>query len=121
MPPATVIACLSYETTLPWRSDEEESAIKQACQMSPDSPGISHLEVVSSWSSSNFHECGFGNRSKSYRSYVMSFDYDTLQRYSIIRSKEAFTIIEKHTKALFGRPEIVITQKEPLILPKTNS
>ncbi|KAJ3672871.1 hypothetical protein LUZ60_006245 [Juncus effusus] len=43
------------------------------------------------------------------RSYVLSFDPDTLQRYATIRSKEAFGIIEKHTEALFGRPEIVIS------------
>ncbi|WOL11611.1 hypothetical protein Cni_G20375 [Canna indica] len=99
--------------TLPWGSDEDESAIKQAM---PDESrqsrhsGISHPEV-SSWSSSNFHEGGFVNGSKScrLRSYVMSFDSDTLQRYATIRSKETFTIIEKHTEALFGRPEIVIT------------
>ena len=29
--------------------------------------------------------------------------------YATIRSKEAVSIIEKHTEALFGRPEIVIT------------
>jgi hypothetical protein len=39
----------------------------------------------------------------------MSFDGETLQRYATIRSKEAVSIIEKHTEALFGRPEIVIT------------
>ncbi|KAF7813485.1 UV-B-induced protein [Senna tora] len=43
------------------------------------------------------------------RSYVMSFDGETLQRYATIRSREAVSIIEKHTEALFGRPEIVIT------------
>ncbi|KAE8125919.1 hypothetical protein FH972_020680 [Carpinus fangiana] len=39
----------------------------------------------------------------------MSFDGETLQRYATIRSKEAVSILEKHTEALFGRPEIVIT------------
>jgi hypothetical protein len=39
----------------------------------------------------------------------MSFDPDTLQTYATIRSKVAFGIIEKHTEALFGKPEIVIT------------
>ena len=39
----------------------------------------------------------------------MSFDSETLQRYATIRSKEALSIIEKHTEALFGRPEIVVT------------
>ncbi|GMH03936.1 hypothetical protein Nepgr_005775 [Nepenthes gracilis] len=43
------------------------------------------------------------------RSYVMSFDAETLQMYATIRSKEAVTIVEKHTEALFGRPEVVIT------------
>ncbi|KAL7099385.1 hypothetical protein ACP275_09G081700 [Erythranthe tilingii] len=43
------------------------------------------------------------------RTYVMSFDGETLQRYATIRSKEAISIIEKHTEALFGRPEIAIT------------
>ncbi|KAL8056432.1 hypothetical protein ABFX02_04G119600 [Erythranthe guttata] len=43
------------------------------------------------------------------RNYVMLFDGETLQRYATIRSKEAFNVIEKHTEALFGRPEIVIT------------
>ncbi|KAI3758796.1 hypothetical protein L6452_06368 [Arctium lappa] len=43
------------------------------------------------------------------RNYVMSFDGESLQRYATIRSKEAVSIIEKHTEALFGRPEIVMT------------
>ncbi|XP_065849436.1 UV-B-induced protein At3g17800, chloroplastic isoform X2 [Euphorbia lathyris] len=52
---------------------------------------------------------GNGNKSSRLRSYVMSFDGETLQRYATIRSKEAVSIIEKHTEALFGRPEIIIT------------
>ncbi|XP_050218916.1 UV-B-induced protein At3g17800, chloroplastic [Mercurialis annua] len=54
---------------------------------------------------------GFGSAIKPsrLRSYVMSFDGDTLQRYATIRSKEAVSIIEKHTEALFGKPEIIIT------------
>lgn len=43
------------------------------------------------------------------RTYVMSFDGETLQKYATIRSKEAISIIEKHTEALFGRPEIAVT------------
>ncbi|GER53771.1 hypothetical protein STAS_31320 [Striga asiatica] len=43
------------------------------------------------------------------RSYVMSFDGETLQRYATIRSKEAISIVEKHTEALFGRPEVNFT------------
>nr|AFK47814.1 unknown [Lotus japonicus] len=40
---------------------------------------------------------------------MMSFDGETLQRYATIRSKESVSIIEKHTEALFGRPDAVIT------------
>ncbi|XP_010487675.1 PREDICTED: UV-B-induced protein At3g17800, chloroplastic [Camelina sativa] len=54
---------------------------------------------------------GFGSEIKPsrLRSYVMSFDAETLQRYATIRSREAVRIIEKHTEALFGKPEIVLT------------
>ncbi|CAI8596124.1 unnamed protein product [Vicia faba] len=52
---------------------------------------------------------GYGIKPTRLRNYVMSFDGDTLQRYATIRSKEAVGIIEKHTEALFGRPEMVIT------------
>lgn len=50
--------------------------------------------------------------SKSYklRSYVMYLDSDTLQRYATIRSKEAVSLIEKQTQALFGRPDIRIAE-----------
>eukprot|EP00262_Sarcandra_glabra_P019743 TRINITY_DN758_c0_g1_i1.p1 TRINITY_DN758_c0_g1~~TRINITY_DN758_c0_g1_i1.p1 ORF type:complete len:407 (+),score=62.83 TRINITY_DN758_c0_g1_i1:126-1346(+) len=49
---------------------------------------------------------------KSYRlrSYVMYLDSETLQRYATIRSKEAVSLIEKQTQALFGRPDIRIAQ-----------
>lgn len=69
----------------------------------------SHPEI-SSWSG-GMSPGGFGNGLKPsrLRTYVMSFDGETLQRYATIRSKEAVSIIEKHTEALFGRPEIVIT------------
>ncbi|KAI6694238.1 hypothetical protein NL676_021948 [Syzygium grande] len=69
----------------------------------------SHPEV-SSWSG-GMSPGGFGNGIKPsrLRTYVMSFDGETLQSYATIRSKEAVSIIEKHTEALFGRPEIVIT------------
>ncbi|RAL39971.1 unnamed protein product [Cuscuta campestris] len=50
-----------------------------------------------------------GVKQSKLRSYVMSLDGETLQRYATIRSKEAIRIIEKHTEALFGRPEIAIT------------
>lgn len=51
------------------------------------------------------------NEEKSYklRSYVMYLDAETLQRYATIRSKEAISLIEKQTQALFGRPDITVT------------
>ncbi|KAA0038596.1 hypothetical protein IC582_006963 [Cucumis melo] len=47
---------------------------------------------------------------KSYRlrSYVMYLDSETLQRYATLRSKEAISLIEKQTQALFGKPDIRI-------------
>ncbi|KAC9657520.1 hypothetical protein E3N88_45442 [Mikania micrantha] len=49
---------------------------------------------------------------KSYklRSYVMYLDAETLQRYATIRSKEAISLIEKQTQALFGRPDITVSE-----------
>ena len=52
------------------------------------------------------------------RTYVMSFDGETLQRYATIRSKEAISIIEKHTEALFGRPEIIVSPEGTIDSPK---
>ncbi|KAL2649133.1 hypothetical protein AAZX31_05G232700 [Glycine max] len=71
---------------------------------------MSHPEV-SAWPGGDVSPGGFGYGIKAtrLRNYVMSFDGDTLQRYAAIRSKEAVSIIEKHTEALFGRPEIVVT------------
>ncbi|WCJ42150.1 hypothetical protein M5689_022976 [Euphorbia peplus] len=70
--------------------------------------GSSHPEVDFSGGATPGGSSKGKNQSR-LRSYVMSFDGETLQRYATIRSKEAVTIIEKHTEALFGRPEIVIT------------
>ncbi|XP_054786482.1 UV-B-induced protein At3g17800, chloroplastic-like [Prosopis cineraria] len=74
------------------------------------SQGMAHPEV-STWPGGGVNPEGFGYGVKPsrLRTYVMSFDGETLQRYATIRSKEAVSIIEKHTEALFGRPEIVIT------------
>ncbi|KAL0355011.1 UNVERIFIED_CONTAM: UV-B-induced protein, chloroplastic [Sesamum radiatum] len=64
---------------------------------------------VSSWSGGLGGGVFGGIKPSRLRTYVMSFDGETLQRYATIRSKEAISIIEKHTEALFGRPEIIIT------------
>lgn len=69
----------------------------------------SHPEV-SSWSG-GMGPGAFGTviKPSRLRTYVMSVDGETLQRYATIRSREAVSIIEKHTEALFGKPDIVIT------------
>ncbi|CAJ2675883.1 unnamed protein product [Trifolium pratense] len=74
------------------------------------SQGTSHPEV-STWPGGDISPGGFGYGIKptTLRNYVMSFDGDTLQRYATIRSREAVSIIEKHTEALFGRPEMALT------------
>ncbi|KAL6985690.1 hypothetical protein U1Q18_019064 [Sarracenia purpurea var. burkii] len=50
------------------------------------------------------------NKSFALRSYVMYLDAETLQRYATIRSKEAISLVEKQTQALFGRPDIRIAE-----------
>ncbi|XP_028781488.1 UV-B-induced protein At3g17800, chloroplastic-like [Neltuma alba] len=74
------------------------------------SQAMPHPEV-SAWPGGGVSSEGFSYviKPSRLRTYVMSFDGETLQRYATIRSKEAVSIIEKHTEALFGRPEIVIT------------
>eukprot|EP00249_Psilotum_nudum_P012726 c23944_g2_i1 orf=103-1398(+) len=52
------------------------------------------------------------------RSYVMSFDAETLHRYAMIRSKESVSVIEKHTEALFGRPEIQVLPDGSMAITK---
>ncbi|PHU23447.1 hypothetical protein BC332_08554 [Capsicum chinense] len=105
---------------LPQGVDDEDSSIQQVAgedirsvdksDTSFRSPTQSHPEL-SSWSASGVSPGGFGQGIKPtrLRNYVMSFDGETLQRYATIRSREAIGMIEKHTEALFGRPEIVIT------------
>ncbi|KAJ7970239.1 UV-B-induced protein, chloroplastic [Quillaja saponaria] len=103
---------------LPSVADGEEINIQQAVMDDKRPRGgddsahaMSHPEVSSR--SGGINSGGFGSEIKAsrLRTYVMSFDGETLQRYATIRSKEAVSIIEKHTEALFGRPEIVITPK----------
>ncbi|XP_009607216.1 UV-B-induced protein At3g17800, chloroplastic [Nicotiana tabacum] len=48
-------------------------------------------------------------KSQRLRSYVMYLDAETLQRYATLRSKEAISVIEKQTQALFGQPDIKVS------------
>ncbi|CAK7324869.1 unnamed protein product [Dovyalis caffra] len=100
---------------LPNAVDEVESDFHEAVgqDVKPGGGGVSYQTVSSHPEafSGGISPGGFGHGLKAsrLRNYVMSFDGETLQRYATIRSKEAVSIIEKHTEALFGRPEIVIT------------
>ncbi|XP_022894703.1 UV-B-induced protein At3g17800, chloroplastic-like [Olea europaea var. sylvestris] len=114
---------------LPQGVDNEEIEIQRKRKPSLESSDESFQNAqphpeLSSLSGGGFSAGGFGPAMKlsRLRTYVMSFDGETLKRYATIRSKEAVSIIEKHTEALFGRPEIIIipegtvdTSKEELI------
>eukprot|EP00250_Pteridium_aquilinum_P007624 c17295_g1_i2 orf=220-1482(+) len=54
------------------------------------------------------------------RNYVLSFEADTLYRCATIRSMESACIIERHTEALFGKPDLldnsVVVQKEDAMI-----
>ncbi|XP_004513344.1 UV-B-induced protein At3g17800, chloroplastic-like [Cicer arietinum] len=101
---------------------EEESTIGQTME---DETRIAGLEMpsqvtphpeVPTWSGSGISSGAFGQETtvSRLRSYMMSFDLETLQRYATIRSKESVSIIEKHTDALFGIPEIAVTAEEKI-------
>ncbi|KAF2577095.1 hypothetical protein F2Q68_00003108 [Brassica cretica] len=85
-------------------ADESKTSVEQ-----PEDVTSTHPEVGAF--AGGVSAKGFGSEIKPsrLRTYVMSFDSETLQRYATIRSREGFGIIEKHTEALFGKPEIVIT------------
>ncbi|CAH8388676.1 unnamed protein product [Eruca vesicaria subsp. sativa] len=105
---------------LPGGSDEGDTSIEQAGRESERSfygeaeetyQAVSSNQEVGSFVGGINASGGSSSEMKQSRlkTYVMSFDGETLQRYATIRSREAVGIIEKHTDALFGRPEIVIT------------
>ncbi|XP_010549034.1 PREDICTED: UV-B-induced protein At3g17800, chloroplastic isoform X2 [Tarenaya hassleriana] len=98
---------------LPGGSDEGEGSIEQSApgteRISNGDGGTYHPEVGSFAGGISGGGFGSGLKPSRLRTYVMSFDGETLQRYATIRSREAVGIIEKHTEALFGRPEIMIT------------
>lgn len=102
--------------TLPRGSEDEGQSPKgtpmeEVSSKSDSSSARSSHPEASSWISGSFSPAGFADRVKPcrLRTYVMSLDSETLQRFASLRSKEAFSIIEKHREALFGRTEIAIT------------
>ncbi|GMH23360.1 hypothetical protein Nepgr_025203 [Nepenthes gracilis] len=98
--------------TLPKGIDGRASNPKQAAG-GAEKPGVDDAGLMSSRS---HPEISFSGSVRSaaiklsrLQSYVMSLDADTLMRYATIRSNEAVSITEKHTEALFGSPQNVIT------------
>ncbi|GAB2292731.1 hypothetical protein Dimus_026966 [Dionaea muscipula] len=95
------------------RENDTEQASGEAMRSSTDGNSVKGAEtdpvLILSAGGVSPGGFGYGIRPSGLMSYVMSFDSETLQRYGTIRSKEAVSIIEKHTEALFGRPELVIT------------
>ncbi|GAA0184829.1 hypothetical protein LIER_32117 [Lithospermum erythrorhizon] len=78
--------------------------------ISPKSPTPQTHREITTFSGGDLGAGGSTQgKSSRLRNYVMTFDGENLQRFATIRSKEAVGIIEKHTEALFGRPEIIIT------------
>lgn len=103
---------------LPQGIDDEEINRQQVMKEEMKPGGTSRDESfgnsqthpeVSSWDSGAGARGFSGIKPSTLRNYVISFDGEALQRYATIRSKEAISIIERHTEALFGRPEIVIS------------
>ncbi|KAG8388546.1 hypothetical protein BUALT_Bualt02G0136700 [Buddleja alternifolia] len=47
--------------------------------------------------------------------YIMYLDAETRRRYVTIRSKEAISLIGKQTQALFGRPNVTVTEDATLL------
>ncbi|MCO5566871.1 hypothetical protein L7F22_020554 [Adiantum nelumboides] len=43
------------------------------------------------------------------QSYIMSVDKEMLQRIATVRTRESLRVLEKHTEALFGRPEVILS------------
>ncbi|KAJ7555104.1 hypothetical protein O6H91_05G023200 [Diphasiastrum complanatum] len=77
--------------------------------------------VASSSENQVFSTVGFsqlGTKPSKLRAYVLSFDVDTLKRCATMRSKESVNVIEKHTQALFGRPEVQITSDGSVMITK---
>lgn len=53
-------------------------------------------------------------KSNKLKSYAKNFDDETLHRYANVRSREAMSLIERQTQAVFGRPDIKIVDGDAL-------
>lgn len=87
------------------------SKTKDEFQTRYSSPQVASAAMPGAPSEPEFNPTVYGTRGVKpckLRAYVMSFDPETLQKYATMRSKEGVSIIEKHSEALFGRPEVQI-------------
>ncbi|XP_024537765.1 UV-B-induced protein At3g17800, chloroplastic [Selaginella moellendorffii] len=50
------------------------------------------------------------------KSYVMSLDPESLQRFATLRCKESLDVVERQTQALFGKPEAEIAPDGSVVL-----
>ncbi|KAK8933482.1 hypothetical protein KSP39_PZI015496 [Platanthera zijinensis] len=78
--------------TLPWVS-EDDSQSPTGMSMEPASAGSSPARILHPEMSSS----------------TTSASFEILQKFASLRSKEAFSIIEKHREALFGRTDVTVT------------
>ncbi|KAL6002433.1 hypothetical protein ACLOJK_034365 [Asimina triloba] len=93
-----------FESSAPGNQLWDMDSLIQISTDEEDGSGDVNANRASSSSSSR------DGRSYKLRSYVMYLDAETLQRYATIRSKEAMSLIEKQTQALFGRPDIKVAE-----------
>ncbi|KAI7747540.1 hypothetical protein M8C21_016742, partial [Ambrosia artemisiifolia] len=91
--------------------DEQSSFMEPSVPLSPFLDPDSLIRIQPDYDDEGL-KGSYGDDSKSYRlrSYVMQLDVETLQRYATIRSKEAISLIEKQTQALFGKPDIKVSE-----------
>lgn len=90
------------------QSSFAESSVPQSPFWDPDS--LIRIQPDYDVDEEGFMGSSGDGQSYRLRSYVMYLDAETLQRYATIRSKEAISLIERQTQALFGRPDIKISE-----------
>lgn len=94
--------------TLPEGFKEQQPPVPQSPFWDPDS--LIRIQPDYDMEDEGFNGGNDDDKFYRLRSYVMYLDAETLQRYATIRSKEAISLIEKQTQALFGRPDIKVSE-----------
>ncbi|KAM0059211.1 hypothetical protein Hdeb2414_s0005g00178981 [Helianthus debilis subsp. tardiflorus] len=91
--------------------NEQSSFMESSVPLSPFLDPESLIQIQPDYDDEGL-KGAYGDDGKSHRlrTYVMQLDVETLQRYATIRSKETVSLIEKQTQALFGRPDIKVSE-----------